>query len=40
VNYNNVIIATDVVVVGREFLMFIKGELTNRGTIYANGAWW
>ena len=39
-NYNNVTVSTGVVVVGRQYLLFIKGTLTNQGTIYANGGWW
>lgn len=40
VQYANVIVETGVTVVGRQYLFFVKGTLTNRGTIYANGAWW
>ena len=40
VNYNNVVVASDVVVVTRQYLMFVKGDMQNNGTIYANGAWW
>jgi hypothetical protein len=40
VNYNNVIVANNVVVLGRQYYLQIKGTLTNRGTIYANGGWW
>lgn len=37
---DNVIVDTGVTIVGRQYLLFIKGNLTNNGTIYANGAWW
>lgn len=40
VQYNNVTVAENVVVVGRQYLMFVKGNLINKGTIYANGGWW
>ena len=39
-NLDNVIIDSTVVIVGRQYLLFIKGTLQNNGTIYANGAWW
>ena len=38
--YNDVVVADGVTVVGRQYLLFVKGNLTNRGTIYANGGWW
>jgi hypothetical protein len=40
VNYDNVIIDTDVVVVTRQYLFFVKGNLANNGTIYTNSGWW
>ena len=40
VNYNNVTVNKDVIVLGRQFYLQIKGNLTNKGTIYANGGWW
>ena len=39
-NLDNVIVDSGVVIVGRQYLLFIKGTLQNNGTIYANGAWW
>lgn len=39
-NLDNVVVDTGVVIVGRQYLLFIKGTLQNNGTIYANGAWW
>ena len=39
-NLNNVVVQDGYVIVGRQYLLFIKGNLTNKGTIYANGAWW
>ena len=39
-NLQNVIVDSTVVIVGRQYLLFIKGTLQNNGTIYANGAWW
>jgi hypothetical protein len=39
-NLANVTVASGYVIVGRQYLLFIKGTLQNNGTIYANGAWW
>jgi len=38
--YDNVTVSDGVTVVGRQYLMFVKGNLINRGNIYANGGWW
>lgn len=41
VNYNNVVVATDVVVVTRQYLLFVKGSMANNGTVYSTGiSWW
>lgn len=40
-NFNNVTVATGVVVVTRQYLLFCKGSMANNGTIYSSGlAWW
>lgn len=39
-NFNNVTVNKDVIVLGRQYYLQIKGNLTNKGTIYANGGWW
>lgn len=41
VNYDNVTVATGVVVVTRQYLLFCKGTMANNGTIYSSGlTWW
>lgn len=41
VNYNNVVVASGVVVVTRQYILFCKGSMANNGTIYSSGfTWW
>jgi len=40
VNYDNCTVEKDYIVLGRQYYLQIKGNLTNKGTIYANGGWW
>ena len=39
-NFANVTVSPGVVVLGRQYYLFIKGTLSNQGTILANGGWW
>jgi hypothetical protein len=39
-NLDNVTVAKGVTVLGRQYYIFIKGNLSNQGTILANGGWW
>lgn len=40
VQLNKVTVEDGVTLLGRQYVLYIKGALVNQGTIIANGGWW